>query len=46
MAAALLGLAGAPIEIEGAEAVAKSYPAIFDDLESVGARIAWVSTTR
>jgi 3-phosphoshikimate 1-carboxyvinyltransferase len=46
MAAALLGLAGAPIEIEGAEAVAKSYPAFFDDLESVGARIAWVSTAR
>jgi 3-phosphoshikimate 1-carboxyvinyltransferase len=46
MAAALLGLAGAPIEIDGAEAVAKSYPAFFDDLESVGARIAWVSTAR
>jgi len=43
MAAAVLGAAGAPIEIEGAEAVAKSYPAFFDDLESVGGRIAWVS---
>jgi 3-phosphoshikimate 1-carboxyvinyltransferase len=43
MAAALLGLAGAPIEIEGAECVAKSYPAFFDDLEDLGAQIRWVS---
>ena len=43
MAAAVLGTAGAPIEIDGAEAVAKSYPAFFDDLESIGGRIAWVS---
>ena len=37
MAAAVLGLAGAPIEIEGIEAVEKSYPAFFDDLSEVGA---------
>jgi 3-phosphoshikimate 1-carboxyvinyltransferase len=43
MAAALLGLEGAPIEIEGAECVAKSYPAFFDDLEDLGAQIRWVS---
>ena len=39
MAAALLGAAGAPIEIEGAEAVSKSYPAFFDDLEALGVHI-------
>ena len=38
MAAAVLGLAGAPIEIEGIEAVAKSYPDFFDALSEVGAR--------
>lgn len=37
MAAAVLGLAGAPIEIEGVGAVAKSYPAFFDALSEVGA---------
>ncbi len=37
MAAAVLGLAGSPIEIVGAEAVAKSYPAFFDALSEVGA---------
>ena len=42
MAAALLGLAGAPIEIEGAQCVAKSYPAFFDDLEALGAAVEWV----
>jgi 3-phosphoshikimate 1-carboxyvinyltransferase len=42
MAGALLGLAGAPIEIEGAECVAKSYPAFFDDLEALGAVVQWV----
>lgn len=46
MAAAILGLAGVPIEIDGAECVAKSYPAFFDDLETLGASIAWVSKTR
>lgn len=44
MAAALLGVAGAPIEIVGAECVAKSYPAFFDDLESLGAVVQWVKT--
>ena len=39
MAAALFGAAGAPVEIEGAEAVAKSYPAFFDDLEALGVQI-------
>jgi len=40
MAAAILGCAGtANIEIEGAECVAKSYPAFFDDLESIGGLI-------
>jgi 3-phosphoshikimate 1-carboxyvinyltransferase len=38
MAAAVLGLAGAPIEIQGVEAVAKSYPAFFDALSEVGAQ--------
>ena len=36
MAAALFSAAGAPVEIVGAECVAKSYPAFFDDLESLG----------
>jgi len=40
MAAAVLGLAGAPIEIEGIEAVAKSYPDFFDALSEVGATFA------
>jgi 5-enolpyruvylshikimate-3-phosphate synthase len=39
MAAALLGAAGAPVEILNAECVAKSYPAFFDDLESLGVAI-------
>lgn len=39
MAAALFGAAGAPVEIEGAEAVAKSHPAFFDDLEALGVQI-------
>ena len=39
MAAALFGAAGAVVEIEGAEAVAKSYPAFFDDLEALGVKI-------
>jgi len=43
MACALLGLAGAPIEIDGAECVAKSYPAFFDDLEAIGGKVQWVS---
>ena len=44
MAAALFGAAGAPVEIVGAEAVAKSYPAFFDDLESLGVHIQVVAT--
>ncbi len=36
MAAAVLGLAGAPIEIEGVGAVAKSYPDFFDAVSEVG----------
>lgn len=41
MAAALLGLAGEhPVEIEGIEAIAKSYPEFFDDLEVLGGKIA------
>ncbi|MGB2470287.1 MAG: hypothetical protein ACPIA5_05495 [Flavobacteriales bacterium] len=39
MAAAILGAAGAPVEIVNAECVAKSYPAFFDDLESLGVSI-------
>ena len=39
MAAALFGAAGAPVEISGAEAVAKSYPAFFDDLEALGVQV-------
>ena len=46
MAGALLGLGGAPMEIDGAECVAKSYPAFFDDLETLGAQIEWVSKNR
>lgn len=46
MAAALIGIAGAPIEIQGAECVAKSYPAFFDDLEHLRGQIAWVSKNR
>jgi 3-phosphoshikimate 1-carboxyvinyltransferase len=46
MAAALIGIAGAPIEIQGAECVAKSYPAFFDDLEHLGGQIDWVSKNR
>lgn len=42
MAAAILGCAGAPIEIVDAECVAKSYPAFFDDIESLGADISAV----
>ncbi len=44
MAAALFGAAGAPVEIVGAECVAKSYPAFFDDLESLGLVIHTVAT--
>lgn len=43
MAAAILGAAGAPIEIENVECVAKSYPAFFDDLESIGCNISLVN---
>jgi 3-phosphoshikimate 1-carboxyvinyltransferase len=44
MAAATLAIAGnTPIDVDGAECVAKSYPAFFDDLEVLGARIEWVS---
>ncbi|MGY8941751.1 MAG: 3-phosphoshikimate 1-carboxyvinyltransferase [Flavobacteriales bacterium] len=44
MAGAVIALAAQqPIEIEGAECVAKSYPAFFDDLEVLGARIEWVA---
>jgi len=39
MAAALLGLRGGPIAIDNAEAIAKSYPTFFDDLELLGADI-------
>lgn len=39
MACAILGLKGGPVTIEGAEAVNKSYPAFFEDLESLGAQI-------
>jgi 3-phosphoshikimate 1-carboxyvinyltransferase len=39
MAATILGLFGAPIEIHGAEAIAKSYPEFFDDLVGLGAKI-------
>jgi len=43
MAAAILGCAAAPIEIQGAECVAKSYPGFFDDLSALGAEINAVS---
>ncbi len=36
MAGTMLGIGGAPIIIQGAEAVAKSYPEFFDDLADVG----------
>jgi 3-phosphoshikimate 1-carboxyvinyltransferase len=39
MAAAILGCAGAPVEIMDAHCVAKSYPSFFDDIESLGANI-------
>lgn len=39
MAAAIIGCAGAEVEIEGAECVSKSYPGFFDDLEALGANI-------
>lgn len=39
MALTLIGLAGdVPIDIEGIESVAKSYPEFFDDLETLGAQ--------
>jgi 3-phosphoshikimate 1-carboxyvinyltransferase len=44
MAGALFGAAGAPVEIVGAECVAKSYPAFFDDLEALGVSIHTVAT--
>ena len=44
MAGALFGAAGAPVEIVGAECVAKSYPAFFDDLEALGVSIHTVVT--
>lgn len=42
MAAAILGCAGAPIEIVNAECVAKSYPSFFDDIALIGANISVV----
>ena len=39
MAAAILGCAGAPVEIEDVECISKSYPAFFDDLEALGGNI-------
>lgn len=39
MAATILGLGGASIVIEGAEAVSKSYPNFFEDLSKLGASI-------
>lgn len=39
MAAALLGLAGAPVTIDGTEAVDKSYPDFFEDLIELGADV-------
>lgn len=39
MAAAILGTAGASIEILGAEAISKSYPNFFEDLAAVGGHI-------
>ena len=38
LAIAALNASG-PVEIQGAECIAKSYPAFFDDLESIGVRI-------
>jgi 3-phosphoshikimate 1-carboxyvinyltransferase len=35
LAAAAVGARG-PVEIEGAEHVAKSYPRFFDDLDAIG----------
>lgn len=40
MAAAILGLAGDKISISGSGCVSKSYPAFFDDLSALGAKIA------
>ena len=37
MAGTVLGLAGAPMEIKGADAVGKSHPTFFDELSEVGA---------
>ena len=37
MAGTVLGLAGAPMEIQGADAVGKSHPTFFDELSEVGA---------
>ena len=42
MAAAILGCAGATIEIIDADCVAKSYPAFFDDLAALGGQISSV----
>ena len=39
MAAAILGLGGAKIEIEDAEAIGKSYPLFFDDIEDLGGKL-------
>lgn len=39
MAMALVALGGAPITINGAECVAKSYPEFWDDIADLGARI-------
>jgi len=39
MAATVLGLGGASISIEGADAVNKSYPGFFEDLKKLGASI-------
>jgi 3-phosphoshikimate 1-carboxyvinyltransferase len=39
MAAALLGLAGAPVDIQSAEVVSKSFPDFYARMQSVGARM-------
>jgi len=39
MAASLLGLAGAPINIQQAQAISKSFPDFYAAMQSVGARI-------
>lgn len=39
MAASILGLGGAKIEIEDAEAIGKSYPLFFDDIEDLGGKL-------